>query len=89
MKDPATMTAEECVQWLNANGHHVYSPWNLDAAAEAMPSGWKFSCTSTHWHAFSFRHGAETVKRTDDETTDRFRLAVMCLRAEKEKSNGV
>lgn len=65
--------------WNNYRPHPI--PATLDAAASAMPEGWRWTCCSQLWHAIPHEgkpHKHITVPRTGDEIRDRFALAKAC-----------
>jgi hypothetical protein len=68
---------------------HPFPP-TLDGAASAMPEGWWWSrmvqIDLTHWwFAQDVNHrNTQFTPDTGDEITDRYRLAALCVQAEKE-----
>lgn len=99
MKDPATMTAEECARWVADSLCLPCSPKSV-ATLDGVAAAWKALLPGWWWNAgggIESKVKATAVRATtlsvldvesDDEATARWRLLVMCLRAER-NSNGV
>jgi len=66
---------------------HPYPP-TRDGAAAALPEGWVWDRYRVQWSAFKKVNGLLRIVRTPDtrdEIADRYRLAVACRIAEKER----
>ena len=66
---------------------HPFPP-TLDGAASAMPEGCLVECSRSYWWEEDMTAGQARVERTKDEITDRYRLAALCVQAEKENKHG-
>lgn len=87
--NPNTATNEELRDWLANHQPMLPIPNTIDAAAKCLPGGWKlYRMAEPASGAFGWSAVRKMVKvgvlATNDEATDRFRLAVKAIMAMEE-----